>query len=81
MKGLYGVPGRAGGAVAGRRVACVFMVLAAAGLLVAVVLGATLVSILLVGLLLLCPLLMWVPFRLPEQDRDRAVSAWRARRG
>jgi len=66
---------------AGHRVACVFMVLAVAGLLVAVALGATLVSILLVGLLLLCPLLMWVPFRLSEEDRDQIESLWRARRG
>jgi len=81
MKGFHAVRGRAGGAVAGRRVACVFMVLAAAGLLVAVAFGATLVSILLVGLLLLCPLLMWVPFRLSDKDRERTVSEWRARRG
>lgn len=66
---------------AGRRVACVFMVLAAVGLLGAVAVAATLVSILLVGLLLLCPLLMWVPFRLSEEDRERAASQWRARRG
>ena len=80
MRALHAARGRAGG-VTGRRTACGFMVLAAAGLLVAVALGAPLVSILLVGLLLLCPLLMWVPFRLSEEERDRAVSEWRARRG
>jgi hypothetical protein len=39
------------------------MTLAAVGLVVAVLLGAPLVSILLAGLLLLCPLLLWAPFR------------------
>ncbi len=57
----------------GRVVTCAVMVLAAAGLVVAVFLGAPLVSILLVGLLLLCPLLMWVPYRYERdaQERDR----------
>ncbi|MFB3739409.1 MAG: hypothetical protein ACE14W_10670 [Candidatus Velamenicoccus archaeovorus] len=37
--------------------------LAVLGVPAAVALGAPLVSILVVGLLLLCPLLLWVPFR------------------
>lgn len=52
------------------RAACAVMLLAAAGLVVAILLGAPLVSILLVGLLLLCPLLLWVPFRFELRSRD-----------
>jgi hypothetical protein len=37
--------------------------LVALGLIVAIALRAPLVSILLVGVLLLCPLLMWMPVR------------------
>ena len=44
------------------------MTFAAVGLVVAVLLGAPLLSILLAGLLLLCPLLLWAPFR--YQDRS-----------
>ena len=47
------------------------MTFAAVGLVVAVLLGAPLVSILLAGLLLLCPLLLWAPFRY----QDRSVGA------
>jgi len=43
---------------------------AGAGLVAALVLGAPLVSILLVGLLLLCPLLLWVPFRFERRPLD-----------
>lgn len=56
-----------------RPVACVLMAAAAVGLLSAFALGAPLVSILLAGVLLLCPLLMWAPFRIPSDtgsDRD-----------
>ncbi len=53
-----------------RRATCAVMLLAAAGLVVAILLGAPLVSILLVGLLLLCPLLLWVPFRFELRSRD-----------
>lgn len=56
-----------------RTVACILMVTAAVGLLSAFALGAPLVSILLAGVLLLCPLLMWAPFRIPSDagmDRD-----------
>ena len=60
----------------GWRISCGVMTLAAVGLVVAVVLGAPLVSILLAGLLLLCPLLLWAPFRYqnrslgaPHQER------------
>lgn len=60
--------------VTSRRAACVLMVLASAGLVVAAFLGAPLVSVLLAGLLLLCPLLMWVPYRF---DRDAMGSARR----
>lgn len=52
----------------GWRLACGAMTLAAVGLVVAVLLGAPLVSIFLAGLLLLCPLLLWAPFR--YQDRS-----------
>jgi hypothetical protein len=48
----------------GRWVAGGLTTLVAATVLVAVALGAPLVSILLVGLVLLCPLLMWAPFRI-----------------
>lgn len=43
------------------------MVLAAAALVAAIAFGAPLVSILFVGLLLLCPLFTWVPFRASRQ--------------
>ncbi len=46
--------------------ACGVMALAAGVLLIAVAFGAPLVSILLVGLLLLCPLLLWAPFRIQQ---------------
>ncbi len=46
------------------------MTLAGVGLVVAVFLGAPLVSILLAGLLLLCPLLMWAPFRYQSRSFD-----------
>jgi hypothetical protein len=49
------------------------MTLAAVGLVVAVLFGAPLVSILLAGLLLLCPLLMWAPFR----SRERSLGSLR----
>ncbi len=52
----------------GWRLTCWAMTLAAIGLVVAVFLGAPLVSILLAGLLLLCPLLMWAPFRYQERS-------------
>ena len=54
--------------------ACAFMTIAALGLVVAVLLGAPLVSILLVGLLLVCPLLMWVPFRFQERGERELRS-------
>lgn len=46
-----------------RPVTCAVMALAAGALLAAIAFAAPLVSILLVGLLLICPLLSWVPFR------------------
>lgn len=55
----------------GWRLACGAMTLAAVGLVVAVLLGAPLVSILLAGLLLLCPLLLWAPFHY----QDRSLSS------
>ncbi len=54
---------------------CALMSLAAGGLVVAILMGAPLVSILIVGLLLLCPLLMWVPFRFEQEARDRSRPA------
>ena len=54
----------------GWRLACGVMTLAAVGLVVAVLLGAPLVSILLAGLLLLCPLLLWAPFRCQARSLD-----------
>jgi len=56
-------------------VTCAVMALAAGALLAAIAFGAPLVSILLVGLLLICPLLSWVPFRTslpPGPPEDRA---------
>jgi len=44
--------------------------MAVAGLVAALVLAAPLVSILLVGLLLLCPLLLWVPSRFERRPID-----------
>lgn len=61
-----GGPSRAGSV--GWHVACGIMTFAAFGLVAAVLLGAPLVSILLAGVLLLCPLLMWAPLR--YQDRS-----------
>ena len=52
------------------------MALAAVGLVVAVLLGAPLVSILLAGLLLLCPLLVWAPLRY----QNRSLGALRQER-
>lgn len=49
---------------------CGAMLLAAAGLVAAVFLGAPLVSIFLAGLLLLCPLLMWAPVRYQARSFD-----------
>jgi Flp pilus assembly protein TadB len=46
-------------------------VAAGVGLVVSLLRGAPLVSILFVGLLLLLPLLTWVPFRTRERERDR----------
>jgi site-specific recombinase len=54
-----------------RRVTAVLAVAAGAGLLATTLLRAPLVSILLVGLLLLCPLLTWVPFRARDGERGR----------
>jgi hypothetical protein len=56
--------------LAGRWVACTLMGLGVLGLLVAFVLGAPLVSVLLIGLLLLCPLLLWIPFRFERRSLD-----------
>lgn len=58
-------------ASAGLRPAYGVMTLAAGGLVVAVLLGTPLVSMLLAGLLLLCPLLLWGPFRY----QTRSLSA------
>ena len=44
----------------------------AAALLIAIALRAPLVSILLVGLLLLCPLLMWMPVRHEHRHLTRS---------
>ena len=59
------------------RVACGVMTIAAVALVVAVLLGAPLVSVLLAGLLLLCPLLMWAPIRYQDRSFDSLSSARR----
>ena len=67
---------RVPGSLRVRRATAVLAVAAGVGLVVTTLLGAPLVSILLVGLLLLCPLLTWVPFRTRERERgpnDREV--------
>ena len=51
------------GSSSARRATEVLMALAGLGVVLAALLGSPLVSILLAGLLLLCPLLLWVPFR------------------
>ena len=58
-----------------RRAALVLMSLAALGLVAALLLGAPLVSVFLIGLLLLCPLLMWVPFRFERRALEGSVRA------
>lgn len=57
----------------GRVMVCALMGLAVLGLVGAIVLGAPLVSILVVGLLLLCPLLLWVPFRFEGRSLDDSI--------
>jgi fumarate reductase subunit D len=52
-----------------RRAAAFLAILAGAGSVVSALLGAPLVSILLVGLLLIYPLLTWVPFRTRGKER------------
>lgn len=59
-----------GSASVHRRLAAWAMTLAAVGLVVAVLLGAPLISVFLAGLLLLCPLLMWSPFRYQDRSFD-----------
>ena len=61
------------------RVACGLMALAGVGLVAAVFLGAPLVSILLAGLLLLCPLLMWAPLRYQRRSLGSLLLGRRAR--
>lgn len=53
-----------------RRATVVLAVAAGVGLVASALLGAPLVSILLVGLLLICPLLLWVPFRFERRALD-----------
>lgn len=53
-----------------RRLACGAMTLAATGLVIAVLLGAPLISVLLAGVLLLCPLLLWAPLRYHDRSLD-----------
>lgn len=61
-----------------RGLTCGAMVAAVIGLVAAVILGAPLVSILLVGLLLLCPLLLWVPFRFERRSLDESIPERRS---
>lgn len=56
----------------GRHVACALMIAAVISSIGAATLGASLFSILLVGLLLLCPLLMWTPLRYQDRSLARA---------
>ena len=52
-----------------RRTAAFLAILAGVGSVASALLGAPLVSILLVGLLLIYPLLTWVPFRTRGKER------------
>jgi hypothetical protein len=53
------------------------MLLAASALVAAVAFGSPLVSILFVGLLLLCPLVTWIPFRVSRRPEHSDESATR----
>lgn len=53
-----------------RRATYGVMGLATVGLVVAILVGAPLVSVLLAGLLLVCPLLLWKPFRSERRGLD-----------
>jgi hypothetical protein len=72
-------PAVVGDAHGGRRAACGVMTVAGVGLVMAALLGAPLVSILLGGLLLLCPLLVWTPFAMGERPRHHAARDGRGR--
>lgn len=62
-----------------RRATCAVMVVAAMGVVTGAVLGIPLVSFLLAGLLLLCPLLMWVPFHLEQRSVEGRIRGERRR--
>ncbi len=55
---------------------CAAMLIAAGALVGLMVAGAPLFSILLLGLLLICPLLLWVPFRYEQRSKDDGPG-WR----
>ena len=61
--------GDGGRAVRWHVAASATVAVATAGFLASSMLDAPLVSILVIGLLLVCPLLMWVPFRLERGPR------------
>lgn len=60
-----------------RHLACAVMVVAAVGVVTGAVLDAPLVSFLLAGLLLLCPLLMWVPFHFEQRSVEGSLRGER----
>lgn len=62
-----------------RPATCALMVVAAAGVVTGAALGIPLVSFFLAGLLLLCPLLMWVPFHLEQRSVESRIRGGRGR--
>lgn len=78
MEGMSGATRKKREAHRGRWVAGSVMGLTGVGLVAAVMFGAPLVSILLVGILLLCPLLLWVPFRFQRRSLSGAIPGRRS---
>lgn len=62
-----------------RHLTCAAMLVAAVGVVTGAALGTPLVSFLLAGLLLLCPLLMWVPFHFERRSVEGSIRRERRR--